>query len=63
MRAPEKLRTELPAPFVAITGRTSSPKSLEAFLADPHPKMPNISLSRSEISDIVAYILSLRVDR
>ena len=32
---------------------------LKGFLADPHPKMPNMSLSRSEIADIVAYIKTL----
>ncbi len=29
------------------------------FLAEPHGKMPNMSLSRNEIDDIVAYIRSL----
>jgi len=32
---------------------------LKDFLTDPHPKMPNMSLSRSEIADIVAYIKTL----
>ena len=30
------------------------------FLLDPHPKMPNFPLSRSEAADIAAYIGSLR---
>ncbi len=30
-----------------------------AFLADPHPLMPDMSLTRREISDLVAYIGSL----
>ncbi len=34
--------------------------SLEAFLADPHPVMPDMSLTRQEIRDIAAYIGSLR---
>ncbi|HDZ74812.1 MAG TPA: c-type cytochrome [Aurantimonas coralicida] len=34
--------------------------SLKAFLADPHPVMPDMSLTRQEIRDIVAYIGSLR---
>lgn len=33
---------------------------LPAFLADPHPKMPNYALSRQEIADLVAYIRSLK---
>lgn len=35
-------------------------RSLSAFLADPHPRMPQMSLSRQEIADLVAYIDSLR---
>jgi len=30
------------------------------FLLDPHPKMPNFSLTRTEAADIAAYIGSLR---
>jgi mono/diheme cytochrome c family protein len=29
------------------------------FLLDPHPKMPNLSLSRRDADDIAAYIASL----
>jgi mono/diheme cytochrome c family protein len=32
---------------------------IAAFLADPHPPMPNLSLTRQEIIDLVAYIASL----
>ena len=32
---------------------------LAVFLADPHPPMPNLGLSRNEISDLLAYIGSL----
>jgi mono/diheme cytochrome c family protein len=32
---------------------------LTSFLTDPHPKMPNMNLSRQEIGDITAYIGSL----
>jgi len=33
---------------------------LESFLADPHPVMPNFSLTRQEITDLVAYIRTLK---
>ena len=33
---------------------------LSVFLLDPHPKMPNFNLSRQEITDLLAYIRSLR---
>lgn len=39
---------------------TSTSPALHAFLATPHPNMPNFKLTGSEIDDLVAYILSLR---
>lgn len=33
---------------------------LSQFLADPHPVMPNMSLTRNEVADIVAYIQTLK---
>jgi mono/diheme cytochrome c family protein len=30
------------------------------FLLDPHPKMPNMALSRDEAGDIAAYIATLK---
>lgn len=33
---------------------------LAFFLLDPHPKMPDMSLSRTEAADLAAYIASLR---
>lgn len=45
--------------FSSIAHKKLEPKSLKAFLADPHPKMPDMDLSRSEIGDIVAYIHTL----
>ena len=52
--------TEAP-PFASIARR--SPDEIEAlkgFLADPHPPMPDFSLTRDEIRDLLAYIGSLR---
>jgi len=37
-----------------------STEKLAFFLLDPHPKMPNFPLSRTEAADIAAYIGSLR---
>ena len=39
---------------------SSALAALEGFLADPHPLMPDMSLTRQEISDLVAYIGSLK---
>jgi mono/diheme cytochrome c family protein len=30
------------------------------FLLDPHPKMPNMNLSRNEAADLAAYIATLK---
>ncbi|GGI33225.1 hypothetical protein GCM10010987_73320 [Bradyrhizobium guangdongense] len=37
-----------------------SAERLAFFLLDPHPKMPNFPLSRTEAADLAAYIGSLR---
>ena len=33
---------------------------LAFFLMDPHPKMPNMQLSRTEAGDLAAYIATLK---
>jgi mono/diheme cytochrome c family protein len=47
-------------PFVSIAKRPGFDASQVAvFLLDPHPKMPNMSLSRNEAGDLAAYIATL----
>jgi mono/diheme cytochrome c family protein len=47
--------------FAAIARMPSTTSaSLHAFLLTPHPPMPDFRLSRSELGDLTAYILSLR---
>ena len=47
--------------FVSVARRPNlNPDMLKIWLADPHPPMPKLSLSRQEIDDLVAYILSLK---
>jgi len=46
--------------FLSIAQMKSTTEmSLAAFLASPHGGMPNLTLSRKEIRDVSAYILSL----
>ena len=48
-------------PFAAIARKPDfSAEKLAFFLLDPHPKMPNFPLSRTEAGDLAAYIGSLR---
>lgn len=47
--------------FQSIAQRSESEiEALESFLADPHPPMPDMSLTRNEIRDLLAYIKALR---
>ncbi len=48
-------------PFSVIARRSDfTPEKVAFFLLDPHPKMPNFPLSRTEAADLAAYIGSLR---
>jgi mono/diheme cytochrome c family protein len=52
--------TEAP-PFASVAKRSDfDATKIAFFLLDPHPKMPNMELSRDEASDIAAYIKTLR---
>ena len=47
-------------PFASIARRPDfDPARIAVFLLDPHPKMPDMSLTRIEAGDIAAYIASL----
>ncbi len=48
-------------PFGSIAKRPDEELNrLSFFLLDPHPLMPNFNLTRNEITDLVAYIRSLK---
>jgi mono/diheme cytochrome c family protein len=40
--------------------RTTTSRSVRAFLYAPHANMPNLRLSRSTADDVIAYIMTLR---
>jgi hypothetical protein len=40
--------------------RAFTAEGLAFFLLDPHPKMPDMHVTRSEAQDLAAYIKSLR---
>jgi mono/diheme cytochrome c family protein len=48
-------------PFATIAKRPDFDAAKVAFfLLDPHPKMPNMGLSRTEAADLAAYIATLK---
>lgn len=52
-------RTEAPS-FINIAARHGDDQRwLRAWLMAPHPSMPDMSLSRIEIDDVVAYLKTL----
>jgi mono/diheme cytochrome c family protein len=56
-----KTRSDAVPSFSSIAQMKSTTAiSLAAFLTTPHANMPNLVLSRTEIRDVSAYILSLR---
>lgn len=58
--APDQTRASADAPtFSAIAAKKMDDDALAAFLQTPHPRMPDMSLSRNEISDLVAFITQI----
>jgi mono/diheme cytochrome c family protein len=48
-------------PFTTIAAKPDfDAAKLAFFLMDPHPKMPNMQLSRTEGADLAAYIATLK---
>ena len=46
-------------PFVEIAARHPSVGELVAVLSGPHPRMPDLRLTRDEVDDLAAYLASL----
>lgn len=57
----EQRQASVAAPTFASIARQPgfNADKLAFFLLDPHPKMPNMSLTRREASDLAAYIATL----
>jgi cytochrome c len=55
-----KTATDNAPPFAAVAKTNKErPAWIRGWLTEPHPPMPNISLSRQQIDDIVAYLGTL----
>lgn len=52
---------DLAPSFASVANREGGEAEIvRAWLVDPHPPMPNMSLTMAEIDDLVAYVMSLR---
>ena len=59
----QKQASDVAPPFAQIANDPSkSALGIAAWLADPHPPMPNMSLTQDEIDDLVDYIGTLKTD-
>ncbi len=56
----QQTQASVDVPSFCDIAQRKSGEQLKIFLIDPHPKMPDMSLTRQEIADIVAYIESLK---
>jgi mono/diheme cytochrome c family protein len=57
----QRLEIDHSPSFASIAQRADfSVEKLAFFLLEPHPKMPNMSLSRKEADDLAAYIAQQR---
>ncbi len=59
LASPHQKQASADVPPFATLARSKTDRQLSAFLTDPHPRMPNLHLTREEIADLVAYIRSL----
>ncbi len=57
--APDQKEASADVASFAAAARHKTNAELADFLTDPHPKMPDMMLSREEIADLVAYMRSL----
>lgn len=57
--SPEQTRANADAPTFADVARRYDATRLARFLSSPYPRMPDMSLTQPEITDLVTYIRSL----
>ena len=55
--SPEQSKASVDVPtFMDISKRRTDAKALTNFIADPHPVMPQMALTRDDVADVVRYI-------
>jgi mono/diheme cytochrome c family protein len=58
--APTAAVPQGPPTFLAIARSDLTDGALRAFLSHPHASMPDLSLSRAEMDDLIGYIEEIR---
>ena len=56
----EPVPADVPSFFEIANLPDRTEETLVNYILVPHPKMPNVSLTRDELTDIVTYILTLK---
>jgi len=57
--SPGQTRAQADAPSFAAISATRRIPEIDGFLRQSHPQMPDMSLTRNEISDLIAYMQTL----
>ncbi|MBT3532383.1 MAG: cytochrome c [Rhodospirillaceae bacterium] len=61
--AGQKMASDAAPPFIDIANDPAKSSSyIAAWLADPHPPMPKMNLTKGEIDNIAAYFEKLKTD-
>jgi len=53
-------RADVPSFMAIASSPRTTPETLAAAIILPHPEMPGIALTRSEIRHLIAYVMSLK---
>jgi hypothetical protein len=56
-----RAQATFPASSLSLTDPDQSQERLAAGIIFPHPAMPEVSFTNSELRDVISYIMSLRV--
>lgn len=57
--ASERILADVPTFSEIAAWPDITPQKLQGFMIEPHPAMPTVQLTRDELADLAAYILTL----
>jgi mono/diheme cytochrome c family protein len=63
VEASQTQASDIAPPFAQVANDPAKSRAgIELWLADPHPPMPKLSLTRQQIDDLTTYIESLKTN-